>query len=64
VKNNIQKIIDDIGWNQPKLASLVGVKREYINRIINNHITPTIPLGIRIAKALGRTVEDVFILDS
>jgi transcriptional regulator with XRE-family HTH domain len=34
---------------QTKLAKKVGIKREYINRIINSKVTPTVPLGMRIA---------------
>lgn len=48
---------------QGDLAQMVGVKREYINRIINRKVTPTIPLGIRIAKALEVSIEDLFFID-
>lgn len=45
---------------QVELAKKVGVKREYMNRIINRKITPSVVLGIRIAKALDEFVEDIF----
>ena len=45
---------------QGALAQKVSVKREYINRIINSKITPTVLLAIRIARALGVTVEDLW----
>lgn len=61
MKNNIYKMLVDQGKTQAQLARDVGVQREYMNRIINDKITPTIPLGIKIAKALGSSVEDVFI---
>ena len=48
---------------QTDLAQLVGVRREYINRIIHRKITPTVPLGIRIANALDVPLEELFILD-
>lgn len=60
--NNISKILHDLEWTQEVLAEMVGVKRAYINRIINNKITPTIPLGIKITRALNSTIEEVFIL--
>jgi putative transcriptional regulator len=61
--NVIYKVLTDKNMTQAELARKVGVKREYINRIINRKITPTIPLGMRIAKALGKRVEDIFIVD-
>ncbi len=61
--NNIYKVICQKKMTQTRLADLVGVKREYINRIIHNKITPTVPLGIRIANALEVPLEELFILD-
>lgn len=61
--NNINKILHNLNWTQEVLAAMVEVKREYINRIINNKITPTIPLGMKIARALDKTVEEVFNLE-
>jgi putative transcriptional regulator len=63
MKNNIQKILNEKEMTQRELSEKVGVKREYINRIIKGAITPTIPLGIRIAKALGKEMDEVFIMD-
>ena len=61
--NNIYQVICERKMTQTKLASLVGVKREYINRIIHNKITPTVPLGIRIANALDVPLEKLFVLE-
>ena len=58
--NIIYKTLVDRNMTQAELARKVGVKREYINRIINRKITPTIPLGLRIAKALEMKMEDIF----
>ncbi len=63
MNNNIYLIIQEKKMTQGELAKMVGVRREYINRIINQKITPTIPLGVRIAKALNTKVEDLFILE-
>lgn len=60
LENNIGKMLLERNMFQAELGRKVGVKREYINRIINRGITPTIPLGLRIAKALDSTVEEVF----
>jgi DNA-binding XRE family transcriptional regulator len=61
--NIISQVIREKRITQAELARLVGVKREYINRIVHQKITPTIPLGMRIAGALGVSVEDLFILE-
>jgi DNA-binding XRE family transcriptional regulator len=62
MNNNIYQVIRYKNMTQLDLARMLGVRREYINRIIHRKITPTVPLGIRIAKALGMQVEDVFFL--
>ena len=61
--NNIQHAIFEQNLTQGNLALMVGIRREYLNRIINRRITPTIPLGIRIAKALKMQVEDLFVIE-
>ncbi len=58
--NSIYKILISKNMTQAELARRVGVKREYMNRIINKKIVPTIPLGLRIARALGKKMEDLF----
>lgn len=58
--NNISRIILSKGISQTELAKKVGVKREYMNRIIHRKIIPTIPLGMKIARALDKIVEEVF----
>ncbi len=63
MNNIIYEVIQKNNMTQGDLAQKVGVRREYINRIINRKITPTVPLGMRIAKALELTVEDLFILN-
>jgi putative transcriptional regulator len=60
--NNIHQTIRERNMTQGDLAIMVGVKREYINRIINRKVTPTVPLGMRIAKALKVPMEDLFII--
>jgi putative transcriptional regulator len=60
--NNIYRVILEKNMTQAELARKIGVKREYINRIINRKVTPTIPLGMRIANALEMPMEDLFVL--
>ena len=61
--NHIYRVIRRKDMTQANLADMVGVKREYINRIINRKVTPTVPLGMRIAKALEVPMEDLFVLE-
>lgn len=60
MKNCIKEELKKQELTQAQLAHRVGIKREYLNRIINDKVTPTIPLGIKIAGGLGLIVEDVF----
>lgn len=62
MNNNINQVIRRKKMTQADLAKMVGVKREYINRIINCKVTPTVPLGMRIAQALEVPMEDLFVL--
>lgn len=64
MENNIYQVITARNLTQAELARRVGVKREYINRIINSKVTPTVPLGMRIANALDVSVEELFILST
>lgn len=61
--NNIYRIILDRNMTQADLAKMVGVNREYMNRIINRRITPTVPLGLRIAHALELPMEELFLIE-
>jgi putative transcriptional regulator len=59
--NIIYKVLIAKNMTQAELAKKVGVKTEYMNRIINGKIIPTLPLGMRIARALDKRVEDIFL---
>ena len=63
MENNIHWVISNKNMTQGELAQRVGVTREYINRIINRKVTPTVPLGLRIARALRVPMEDLFIIE-
>lgn len=47
-------------WTQEELAQHVGVTRKTINTVENGKFIPSAYLAIKIAKAFGVTVEDVF----
>jgi putative transcriptional regulator len=47
---------------QAQLADAVGVSRRTINSVENCVFVPSTVLSLKLAKALGRTVEDLFYL--
>ena len=48
---------------QADLASLAGVTRKSVNAIETGNMVPSIVLALRIANALGVTVETIFTLE-
>ena len=46
--------------SQTELAKIIGVSRQTINMIENGGYNPTIELCIRICRALGVTLNDLF----
>ena len=46
--------------SQQQLADLVGVSRQTISAIEKGDYNPTINLCIKICKALGRTLDELF----
>ena len=45
---------------QADLATMVGVSRKTINTVENGVFIPSTTLALRLARALGTTVEDLF----
>lgn len=62
--NNIYKLLSDNGLTQKEFALKVGIGNNNLNRIINGHASTYIENGLKIAQALGRSFEDVFVLRS
>jgi putative transcriptional regulator len=51
------------GMTQADLAERVGVTRQTIHSIETGKYNPSIELALRLARALGLAVEDLFQLD-
>lgn len=64
LKNQIKVYRAMHDWTQEELAYRVGVTRKTINTIENSRFIPSAYLAIKIARAFGVTVEDVFQLDN
>ena len=57
----VQRAMRDL--TQANLAELAGVTRRSVNAIEAGRMVPSVLLALRIARALGVTVETIFSLD-
>lgn len=48
------------GWSQQDLADRVGVTRQTIGLIEKGEFNPSLQLCIRLAKVLGKTLDQLF----
>ena len=53
----------DLGLTQAELASQVGVTRKTVNTVENGVFTPSALLALKLARALGEPVEQLFWLE-
>jgi putative transcriptional regulator len=58
--NSVRAERDERGWTQAELAARVGVSRKTINTIENGVFMPSALTALKIAAALGRSVEELF----
>ncbi|MBW4595085.1 MAG: helix-turn-helix domain-containing protein [Brasilonema angustatum HA4187-MV1] len=63
LRNNLKSIRTRLGMSQQELASLAGVTRQAISGVESGQCTPSVATTIRLAKALGCKVEDLFWLE-
>lgn len=63
MKNRMRVLRAERDWTQAQLAAMVGVSRQAIIAIENGKYEPGLPLGFRIARAFGKSVEEVFVWD-
>jgi putative transcriptional regulator len=59
--NHIHVLRAEREWTQARLAEEIGVSRQAIVAIENGKYDPALPLAFKIARAFGKTVEEVFI---
>ena len=60
LKNRIKVYRAMNDWTQEELARRVNVTRKTINTVENRKFVPSAYLALKIAKAFGVSVEDVF----
>ena len=64
LNNKIRRLRFDAGeMTQQQLADKVGVTRQTIIATEQGRYAPSLPLAIKIARAFGKTVEEVFQLE-
>ena len=61
--NRLLALRSERGLTQAALAEAVGVSRKTINTVENGVFTPSTLLALKLARALGVPVEEVFFLD-
>lgn len=58
--NRLKDKRGELGLTQAELAEQVGVTRKTVNTVENGVFTPSATLAIKLAHALGLTVEELF----
>jgi putative transcriptional regulator len=58
--NRIKERRGELGLTQADLADRVGVTRKTVNTVENGVFTPSATLAIKLAGALGLSVEQLF----
>lgn len=58
--NRVRERRDQQGWTQVELAQRTGVSRKTVNTIENNVFEPSTLVALKLARALGAQVEDLF----
>ena len=61
--NRLLTLRSERGLTQAALAEAVGVSRKTINTVENGVFTPSTLLALKLARALGVPVEEIFFLD-
>jgi len=63
MKNTVKEERIKSQLTQAQLAELVGVSRQTIFSIEISKYIPSVVLALKLAKAFGKKVEDIFILE-
>ena len=63
MKNNIKQLRKEQGLRQEDMAVKLGVTRQTIIAIENDKYNPTLELAMKLARQLGKNVEEIFFLE-
>ena len=60
LRNRLREARAERGLTQADLAAMIGVSRKTINTVENGIFIPSTVLALRLAQALGESVESLF----
>ena len=60
MKNRLKDLRAEKGWSQAALAERLDVSRQTVISIETGRYDPSLPLAFKIARAVGRPIEDIF----
>ena len=63
MKTRMKELREELGMTQEELARVVDVRRETILYLEKGKYNPSLKLAHKVAKALNRMIEEVFIFD-
>lgn len=63
VANRIERARADLGLSRGELADLVGVHYQTMGYLERGEYNPSLELALKICRALGSSVEEIFSLD-
>ena len=58
--NRVRELREAQGWTQLHLAERMGVSRKTVNTIENGVFAPSALVALKMARALGKPVDDIF----
>lgn len=63
LRSDVRLFRERLGWRQEDLARKVNVSRQTIIAVEKSGYTPSTELALRLGRALGVTIEDLFHLE-
>ena len=60
LKNHLKEYRARLGVNQQQMWALVGTSRQTISQIERGDYSPSVTLALKLARACGVTVEELF----
>jgi transcriptional regulator with XRE-family HTH domain len=63
LRNRLNRILHDRGLAEGEVAMVARLDQGHLNRIKNGRVRPTLVTALRIAHALGTSVNQVFYLE-
>ena len=63
LRNTLRAAREARGWTQSQLADAIGVSRKTVNTVENGVFIPSTVIALKLARALGCSVEALFSLE-